>query len=315
MRIARVLLAFLAACVLLALLLVAALEAPPGRRYLLRTVSGALRARGIDFHASTLQYNLFTLRATPDGVVVRSAAVSGLPPVALIPRVTLTARWADLLRGTIAVEKVTLERPAIHIVIDREGRDNIPRLEGGGGATAGFFLGQLTARDGTLRVEDRRRALELTLPWQLEVVGRRESGALALHLAAGPGSPIRFDGRGPAARLLPEQRVLRRHRPGDLEAGPGTPAPRSCASSWRWPRARCRATRSLGSRSHGSTPPAPTRTWTSSGRSCPPAGGLRLSGRRPRPQSTHRSESANSISANGSARTVSLPPQDDTMTQ
>lgn len=197
MRIARVVLAILAGVILLVLLLIVVAHTPPGRRYVLHKASEALRSRGIDFQASTLRYNLFTLQATLTGVVVRSAAAPDLPPVASISRIGLQASWSGLLRGTIAIEDVTLDRPAIQIVSDRKGRDNVPRLEGGGGGggMGNFFLGKLAAKDGTLRVEDRQRKLDLTLPWQLEIDGERVGPAYTLHFTGGPGSPIRYDGR------------------------------------------------------------------------------------------------------------------------
>jgi outer membrane protein assembly complex protein YaeT len=197
MRIVRAILAILAAVFLLVLLLVVAVHTPPGRRFVLHKVSEALRSRGIDFQASTLRYNLFTLQATLAGVVVRSATAPDLPPLASVPRIRLRARWGDLFRGTIAIENATLEQPAIQLVIDSKGRDNIPRLEGGGGGggMGNFFLGKLTVTDGKLRVEDRQRKLDMTLPWHLEIDGERASGAYALHFTAGPGPPIRYDGR------------------------------------------------------------------------------------------------------------------------
>jgi outer membrane protein assembly complex protein YaeT len=211
MRILRLTLIILAAVFLLAFSLFLAVQTPPAERYVLHKVSASLRGRGIDFQASSLRYNLFTLRASLTGVVVRSAAAPGLPPVAAIPRVDLRARWGPLLHGTVAIENVALERPAIEIVRDRRGRDNLPRLTGAGaaGGTGRFFLGKLTAPSGTLRVVDRGRQLDVTLPWRLDIEGDRATGAYALHLAAGNGPPIELGRRKiPLDRLLLEA-VLR----------------------------------------------------------------------------------------------------------
>jgi outer membrane protein assembly complex protein YaeT len=212
MRIVRSILVILAAVLLLALALIVGVQTPPAQRYVLHKASEALRSRGIEFQASTLRYNLATLEATLTDVEVRSAAAPDLPPVASIPRIHLRAHWGELLRGTIAIENATLERPTIQIVRDGKGRDNVPRLAGGGGGGTGglgFFLGKLEARGGTLRVVDQERKLDITLPWQLEIDGERESGAYALHFGGGQGPPIRLDGREIPLERVRLEAVLR----------------------------------------------------------------------------------------------------------
>jgi outer membrane protein assembly complex protein YaeT len=210
--IVRSILAFLASLFLLVFTLIVVVHTPPVRRYVLHKASEALRSRGIDFRAATLRYSLFSASATLTGVEIRSAAAPELPPVATIPRVELRARWADLVRGRVVIESARLERPAIRIVRDRQGRDNLPRLTGGGaggGGAGSFFLKKLVARRGTLRVEDRERDLEMTLPWQAEIDGDRGSGAYVVHFAAENAPPIRWERREIPLDRLRLEAVLR----------------------------------------------------------------------------------------------------------
>ncbi|MCL4854073.1 MAG: AsmA family protein, partial [Bryobacteraceae bacterium] len=161
---------------LLALVIIGVLvlHTPPVKRYALKQVQNLLRNQGVQFDATGLDYNLLKLSLSLRDVVVRSTAAPDLPALASIKRVSADLALWQLLRGFYRVEDVQLSGVNIHLVIDEQGRDNIPKPpeKESTGEPLEYLIDHAQIDEGALRVEDRRQQIDATLPlWQVTVDG------------------------------------------------------------------------------------------------------------------------------------------------
>lgn len=161
---------------LLALVIISllVLHTPPVKRYALKQVQDILRNQGVQFEATGLDYNLLKLTLSLRDVVIRSTAVPDLPALVRIKRVSADLALWQLLRGFHRVEDVQLSGVNIHLVLDEQGRDNIPKppVKESTGEPLQYLIGHARIDEGALRVEDRRRQIDSTLPlWQVTVDG------------------------------------------------------------------------------------------------------------------------------------------------
>src|SRR5947207_12261011 len=74
--------------VLLAVLLVAALHTPPGRRFVSSQLTRLLAEQHIEFHSQDLGYNLLRLSFSMRHVIVRGSARPDLPAFLTVDRIT-----------------------------------------------------------------------------------------------------------------------------------------------------------------------------------------------------------------------------------
>jgi hypothetical protein len=77
-----------------------------------------------------------------------------------------------LIRGRYAIEDAVVRNPRVHLVIDAEGRDNLPRPPKSDSKTAktDYFIDKLVVLGGGLRAEDRRNRMAINLPIRQIVV-------------------------------------------------------------------------------------------------------------------------------------------------
>ncbi|MBI3278414.1 MAG: translocation/assembly module TamB domain-containing protein [Acidobacteria bacterium] len=152
---------------LLALLvfLVALLHTPPVRRFALKKGIEILEKQGVQFDASQFSYNLLALSATLDNVVVRSPQAPELPPLLEVDRVDVDLSLRDIIAGNYSIEDAHIRNPRLRIVVDKNGRDNIPRPpKKDTKSEAEYFADRLLIEGGSLRFEDRRQNMAAELP-------------------------------------------------------------------------------------------------------------------------------------------------------
>ncbi|MBL8293435.1 MAG: hypothetical protein JNN08_16425, partial [Bryobacterales bacterium] len=180
-------------------LAVVLLHTHPARRYVQEQAATILRRQGIGIEASDLHYNLLTLSASLRSVVVRSEQTPDLPALLTMDEVDVDLSLSKLLRGKIHIEDALMVNPAIHVVTDDAGRDNIPRPAKSSGEPAEYFVERFVIRGGMVQYEDRRRYVTIRVPLDRgEVNGNVLTGNHGVRLTTLPGGSAMFEDRNVA---------------------------------------------------------------------------------------------------------------------
>ena len=183
--------------VLLLLLFVAVLHAPPVKRYVLSEVTRLLADSRIVFAAQRLDYNLFNLSLVLEDVTLRAVGADDAPAFAHIDRATVDLSLFPLLRKQYVVERGSVTRPTVRVVIDDSGRSNLPQLpesEETSTEPIDYLIRQFSITDTLIRFEDRLQRLDVGLPvTRIDVQGQQISRH-RVRLAAG-GGQVRLQDR------------------------------------------------------------------------------------------------------------------------
>ena len=183
-------------------LFVVGVHTPPARRFVLRRAVRILGDQGITLDASRLDYNLFGLRLDLRGVRVLSRQTPDLPPVLLADRVWVDVNLPKLIRGAYYLDDGGIDNPQIQIVVDRDGRDNLPHpptKSAPSGATVDYLIRHLRIAGGGVRFEDRRQQIAAFIPLDsLTVTGDPATRNHQVHLQTKGGGQFSL-----AARSLP----------------------------------------------------------------------------------------------------------------
>lgn len=151
---------------------VALLHTPPMKRLALAKLQRALAAQGVRLQASGLDFNLLSLQASMNGVVVTPEP--SLPPLAKIESVSLKLSLWELLRGHIVVTSGSLLHPELWLVINADGLSNLPKSQNASGDSLQYLAQSVTATNGSLHIDDQQNGLKIVLPqWDLRVAGNR----------------------------------------------------------------------------------------------------------------------------------------------
>lgn len=180
-------------------LLIALLHTPPARRFALRQVVGILGNQGIRFNSSELDYNLLQMTATLHDVEMRSTAAPDLPPVLRAGRVHLDLSLRKLLGGELFVEDANIRNPEVHVVIDKDGRDNLPhnpqKKDQQTGQTE-YLIDQALIEGGRLTYEDRRQQIRAALPLSsIRIDGNPLTGNHEIQLDTRQPGEVMFESR------------------------------------------------------------------------------------------------------------------------
>jgi len=164
---------FLAAGVVLFIFVVVALlHTPPAKRYALRQAQEFLWSQGLELNSTELRYNLLTLSATLNDPVLRSSATPQFPPFFKANHLRVDLSLTGLIQGLFVVQDVQLKNVAIQIVVDEQGRSNLPTLPSGepgqpSDRPAWQMVSSLKVEDGSVLFEDRQSGLQLAIPrWE-----------------------------------------------------------------------------------------------------------------------------------------------------
>jgi outer membrane protein assembly complex protein YaeT len=145
----------------------------------------ATRARvstGTSIEASEFRFNL--LRGTVEirNIEVRSASTIDLPPVATIGSASLYFNPLRLTRGISAFEDIGIRNLAVHVVVERDGRTNLPETNSSTPFDWSSLPPRITIEEGSLLYEDAPRDLRLDLP-RLRLALSQNGGGHNLDLA------------------------------------------------------------------------------------------------------------------------------------
>ena len=174
-----------------------ALHTDWAKRAALTRLRAGLRAQNIVLEGGRLDYDLFGLTASLRDVTLRSAQEPGLPAIATIARAQVVLNWHALSRLTLDLDSATLEGAALHVVIEKGGRTNIPRSpRADRSSTREWLVRRLTAPGASLVVEDRQHEITVALkPWDFSMTGSPVTRQHLLQLTTSqPGEAV-YEGR------------------------------------------------------------------------------------------------------------------------
>ena len=123
----------------------------------------SLRQRDVLIEGGRLDYNLLGLTATLTNVTFRAAHVNGLAPIATVQTAHIGFNWRTLSALTLDIDSANISGLKIHLVIDKDGRTNLPHVPKSTSKSLDWPMRHLAARDASLLVEDFRHNATLRL--------------------------------------------------------------------------------------------------------------------------------------------------------
>ncbi len=186
----KIALGALAAFALLFVVLLGVIHTPQARRYALRQAVAILGRQGIQFQAGDFDFQLWGGRATLRDVEIRSKQHPELPPILRADHVFVDLGLQRLWNGEIHIEDARLDNPRVHVLVAKDGSDNIPRLPEGdpNAPKRDYLINRALVSGGTLRYEDQKGALDFVLPLErITMDGNSSTYAHHIQLAAQPG--------------------------------------------------------------------------------------------------------------------------------
>ncbi|MEZ5356317.1 MAG: translocation/assembly module TamB domain-containing protein [Bryobacteraceae bacterium] len=151
---------------ILALLAILMLQAPPVRRYALDQARAQLRQHyDTDLKIENLDLHLLGLWATAGPISLRRASDPKAPPFFEAARAAINV---DLAAGlSVSIQTGSLDAPRVHVVIDENGRTNLPEPPPGPAAAdtglPAVPIASFQVRGGTVVVDDRQHAAHAEL--------------------------------------------------------------------------------------------------------------------------------------------------------
>ncbi len=134
-------------------------------RYAIRKLARATNeATGGRTDIQHFHFQPATLTATLDGVTVRGNDGPGEPPLLRIEQLTVRLNLQSLIRRRITLREFLIERPIVHLRVDKQGESNLPRpaasRPGSQGNVFDLSVGHTLLTNGEIYVDD--RAVPLT---------------------------------------------------------------------------------------------------------------------------------------------------------
>src|SRR5438874_793865 len=205
--------AILAGVLAVLVLFVALLHTPPVRRFALKQAIQILAREGVDFDASEMDYNLLSLTATLGHITVRSRQTPDLPPVLQADRLRVDLDTGKLLHGAFYVQDAEIVNPALHLVVDEKGRDNLPHSpKKETKSETDYLIEKLRLSGGSLHVEERRQLIDTTLPlWQVAVDGNLATKDQVIRLETQQSGQLSFQQRSLPIQSLTVEVVLQKN--------------------------------------------------------------------------------------------------------
>ncbi|HEX7288626.1 MAG TPA: hypothetical protein VF532_20750, partial [Candidatus Angelobacter sp.] len=156
----------LALMVLLAATFVLLVKQSPGfRRYLLAKVEASIyESSGARVQAQDFQLNLSAMGLALENLAVRGAGPAVSEPLLRVQHVDIGIAVDSVLGRKWHFREVTLRRPVVHLAVNKNGENNLPKPErtAGTGAKGIFDLGvhRLVVQQGEVYYNDRKSRLE-----------------------------------------------------------------------------------------------------------------------------------------------------------
>jgi outer membrane protein assembly factor BamA/autotransporter translocation and assembly factor TamB len=192
----------LAVCLASVVLILLGLHTPPAKRYVLARVQQYLAKQNIDLRAGALNYNLFTLSASIDRVIVRATQFPDSPPFAQVGHADVSLSLVDLIRGSYVVRTGNIADVDIDLVVEEDGRSNIPGppqtsppQSSTKQRSIDYLIERFALSNGRLQYDNRQKHVAAVLPISsIRIVGDRLTRRHRVQLAAGAGD-VAMQGR------------------------------------------------------------------------------------------------------------------------
>jgi translocation and assembly module TamB len=145
-----------------------------------QSTGGRTQIRALDFDLSTLTAHLY-------GIVVRGSEKAEAPPLLQIDKLTVGLKIKSVIHRQISLSELLIERPVVHIQVDRKGNSNIPQPPQNSGSSTDVFdlaVGHVALSNGEINYNDRKTPLEADLrdlkaDIHFEFLPRQYRGALS----------------------------------------------------------------------------------------------------------------------------------------
>lgn len=207
-RVRRYLAIFGIAVLVVIAALIALLHTSPARQYATDQVTRLLQQQNIEFNTDRLSYNLLDLSLTLRNVRVRSQLAPDLPPFASIDRVSLDLSLRALLQGRYVLQSGDAEGIAVHYLVARDGRDNLPRPPSDPDQPSqplDYLIEDLQVRTAHVRYENQPQRIDVTLPISaMNVEGNALTDRHAITLESAGGQLVLQDRTISVTRLSGE---------------------------------------------------------------------------------------------------------------
>jgi translocation and assembly module TamB len=135
------------------------------QRYALaQIIRAAERSTGTVIQVKGLQVQWYPLVVELSGVSSAATTAGQQQPLLTVSRVRVGLKLWSLLHKQVAIQELMIDRPAVYIYTDRNGRTNLPvSRQENGNTSVNFQIGKLTVRDGLLVYDDQQIPLAAEL--------------------------------------------------------------------------------------------------------------------------------------------------------
>src|SRR5215831_5394209 len=185
------------------------IQTTTAKRLVFARIQKILEKQGVILDAVDFDYNLLALRISSRKLSVRSASTTQLPSVFKADYLMAQIDLVELLGGRYRVKDAVITNPEIQIVIDEQGRSNIPSSTASTGEPIDWLILKLRSTGGSLSFEDRSQSTFVNLPvWNLSVDGSL-AGTQDIHFQTQQVSEARYSGRTLYARNIDARLTLK----------------------------------------------------------------------------------------------------------
>jgi translocation and assembly module TamB len=156
-----------------------------------RIVRELENATGGQVEIASFRFDWSNLQASVDGLLIHGLEEDGQPPLFEAERITVGLKIISMLRRKVDIALLCVDSPQVNVLVDAEGRTNIPPFRSTGHSTRApverfldLAIGEYMIRHGQFRYADRRvpldlRGRELDLRMDLERPARAYHGRVA----------------------------------------------------------------------------------------------------------------------------------------
>src|SRR5262245_49607535 len=172
------------------------IQTPTAKRLALAQVQGILAKQGVTLDVVDFSYNLLSLQISSGKVSVRNPSTPQLPSVFTADYVTAQMDLFELVSGRYRLKDAVITNPKIQIVIDDQGRSNIPATTASTGEPIDWLIWKLRSTGGSISFEDRSQNVSLNLPlWDVSVDGNQLTGTQDIQFQTRQAGDARYDGK------------------------------------------------------------------------------------------------------------------------
>src|SRR2546426_1341137 len=195
------------------------IHTPAGKRRVFTQIRRILTAQGVALDAARFDYNLLSFRISSTGLSVRSTLAPDLPNLFAADDVMAEIDILELLHGRYRVKNAVISNPKIQIVVDEQGRSNIPSSGSTTGGPVDFLILKLRLSGGSIRYEDRSQNVLVSLPfWDVAIDGNALTGSQEIQFQTRRAGEAQYNGKTITLQNLGGRLVLKeRNQTADIQ--------------------------------------------------------------------------------------------------